>query len=336
MPKLIDVANYANVSISTASKALNNSPEISKETANRVMKAARELNYIFDRDNGRTIGIIAPEAIGNDYSVLVHNIQNILFRSGYLTLIGFSNFSTVEEIKLMQMFVEKNVDGIIMVRLGSESSAVELEKLKKKSDIAIIQIVLPTEGNNIAAVYDGYIVDEEHGIYIALEYLKELGHEKIVFITESLSKSRAGFFLDSAKKLDLNVSDSDVFMGVERFELGGYLRMKEVLQRKELPTAVFASYDNMAIGAMRAIKEAGLEVPGNISVVGFDDIQAARYLPISLTTVGVPFEKLAKISAESLLGRLKTSNLSSIIHVTLKPDLYVRDSTSAIKTMRAK
>ena len=338
MPKLHDIASYANVSVSTVSKVLNGSHEISRATANRVIRAAQELNYVFDSYNAKilnsaqkTIGVIAPEAISSYYSVLVHSIQSILSQNGFQTLAAFSNFSPLDEIKLLRMFAKKGIDGVIMIRAGSEYTTTELEKFKKESYLAVIQIVLQIEDNNISAGYDGYIVDEEYGIYCALKFLNELGHERIVFIGEPMTKLRVEFFLKSMKKLGLSAGEGNIFLGSERFELGGYLRMKDVLQNREQPTAVFAAYDNMAIGAMRAIQEAGLEVPGDVSVIGFDDIPISRYLRTPLSTIGVPFAKLAQLSVESLKERLKTGDSSGAVHGTIKPDFYVRESTEKVK-----
>lgn len=333
-----EIASRANVSVSTVSKALSNSPEISRATADRVIKASRELHYVCGKDDAgiisrtaRTIGVIGPEAISSYYSVLVHNIIDILFQNGYRALVGFSNLSPDEEVKLLHMFAEKGVDGIIMIRMGGEYTTIELEKFKKETDILVTQIILQIEGSNISAAYDGFIVDEEHGIYHALKHFRDLGHERIFFVGEERSKLRGKFFLNALRRLGLNAGDDNVFIGEEKFELGGYLRMKEVLQRPDLSSAIFAAYDNVAIGAMRAIKEAGLEIPADISIISYDDIQIARYLQTSLTTVGVPFEKLARISAESLLNRLKTGDMSSATHSTLKPDLYIRESTGLVK-----
>lgn len=338
MASLKDIARFAGVTVSTVSKALNGSREINKDTTNRIIKIAGELGYKSNKFNNllndvpsNIIGVIAPEVISGYYSVIIEEIQRIVQGAGYLMFAAFSNFKSGSEVELLHVFKGKKVDGILIIRSSSEDTTHELESFVKDNKIPVVQIVHSAlSGETAANCCDGFTIDDEFGISLAAQHLMEMGHKRIGFVGDEYSMQRLEHFKSFAKRNGLEVDNQLIKVGSERFELGGYMRMKEMLESGRRPTAVVASYDNIAIGAMHAIIEKGLRVPEDISVTGFDDIKSSSYLHKPLTTVAVPISELGKISAEALLKKVKNKDHEIIQHVILKPKLMVRETTAAV------
>lgn len=295
MVTLKDIAKRANVNVSTVSRALNDSSEINEDTKKLIRKIAEEMNYTPNMSaralTGKgtmSIGIIIPEVISGYFAQMVNFIEAELKQASYSLIVGMTHHDYREEIHYMDVFAKRKVDGIIMAFSMYKELEKSLHTMKYHYKIPMVLIQTFKHFTD----YDYIMVDDAQGIDSAIRHLHELGHREIGFLADQVS-SRLRFegFKMGMKNCGLKLNDRFVKIGNEMFEEGGYLQAKELLKEKELPTAIFAGYDHMAIGAMRAFQEQGLKVPEDISVVGYDNIREAAYLPMPLTTVSPPIRE---------------------------------------------
>jgi DNA-binding LacI/PurR family transcriptional regulator len=162
-----------------------------------------------------------------------------------------------------------------------------------------------------------------------VKHLVELGHSRIGFIGDTVSTQRMEVFSGFLRQTGMTVNDAYLKLGPERFEVGGYLRMKELLGARTPPTAVLAAYDDVAIGAMRAVHEAGLSVPHDISIMGIDGIEVGEYLTPSLTTIVGHTTEMAEAACGILMKKMGNPAFTVVQHVELNPELIIRQSTGA-------
>lgn len=342
MPKKItiyDVAQKAGVGIGTVSRAMNNCSNIQAETKSRVLQVARELNYqphavaqSLARRFTNTIAVIVPFFTNYFFVELLRAIQKILAIYEY-DLILYS----VDDIERSHIFLdrtirERRVDGVLYISLPFENKYVERVKL---STLPLILV------DTFHESLDSIFIENEAGAFLATEHLIRLGHQKIALITGNLRSLRAlerllGYKKAlQANKININknwVISCDDFLSEDGFnENAGYSAMKKILQQKnELPTAIFISSDIQAIGAIRAIREAGLSIPNDIAIVGFDDIQLAKFL--GLTTIHQPISELGRLAVERLRERIiQKDTQKTIYHKKLKTELIIRRTCGSVK-----
>lgn len=327
---LKDIAKIANMNISTVSRAINGSTDINPDTREKIIKIAQELNYnviktkkMLPESSSKTIGIITPEIVCGCYAQIVDSIEEKLTSEGYTIIIGCTGFKSSEELRMMQSFAHKEVEGIILIRSLDKSITDELIKFKKLFNIPLVQVDM----EYTIDVYDCIRFDDLAGISIAINYLIELGHKSIGFIGDYKSIRRKEKFESIMDNYGLHINKDYIKVGEQRFEKGGYLRMKEILTNEELPTAIIASYDLIAIGAMKAIYGSGLNIPKDISIIGIDNISITDYLEKALTTISVPYNDVGELASKIIIRKIKNKEYKVIQHVELKPELLVRDTT---------
>lgn len=335
MVTLKDIADKAGVNKSTVSRALSGKGIISEDKRAEISRIAEELGYvpnasakILAGEKAKTIGIILPEIDCNYYASVAGTIENRLKEMGYSLIIGQTGFEFENELHYLELFVRKNLDGIIFDLYNHNKFLMEFKRIKKSLNVPIVFIECPTTLTD----YDVINIDNYHGVDLAVEHLKSLGHKRIGFISEYLSSPvRLPAFTASLEKHGLPVDQTLIKIGKERLEEGGYLRMRELLTTNPTVTAVFASYDTMAQGAMKAIMEHGLRIPEDISIVGFDNIRESAYFSTPLTTVAPPVTEMGGMAVNILMDKTKNDASNLIQHVSLKPRLVIRNSTAKCK-----
>lgn len=257
---------------------------------------------------------------------MVKEIEKNIKGKGYSLIFGLTNFKYENEKHYLNLFLKRNVDGIICITLLNEQIAGELKQFKEKYNIPVVLVETLID----IPVYDYIKIDDHLGVSMAIEHLLDMGHKRIGFIGENLSKHRLNGYIDTLKKHDIKIDEELIKIGKERFEEGGYKRMNEILQLEQKPIAIFASYDDVAIGAMRAIYENGLKVPEDISVVGYDNVSVTSYLNKALTTVSRPVEEMGELAVSILLRKIE-DGFNVIQNTELKPELIVRETTAKLK-----
>ena len=322
------VADHLRLSPGTVSAVVNDSPaakHIPEHTRNRILTAVRELNYQANyfamslrKKRTYTIGLIANE-IGDSYGgSVIAGVESYLRQKNYFFLTGIHRHDSKLLETYSKLLLQRGVEGFITVDLNLPHS-----------------LPLPTvavAGHRHLKGVTNIILDHDRAARVALAHLLELGHRRIAFMkglpASADSADRWQGICAVAAQLGLKIDPELVVQiqsDVSSPELG-YPYAKTLLARNKPFTALFAYNDLSAIGAIRALNEAGLRVPDDVSVVGFDDIESAAFNNPALTTVRQPLRQMGEVAARALLERIE-GNGSGLEEIPVQPELVIRKST---------
>lgn len=322
------IADHLGLTPGTVSAALNNSPaarSIPAHTKNRIIEAAQALNYrpnFFARTlrlrRTYTIGVIAEE-IGDAYGAMViSGIEEYLRKNNYFFLTVIHRHDPKLLQTYAQMLLTRGVEGFITTDTS----------LNEKLALPTVAVA----GHQQVEGVTNIVLDHKRAAHLALEHLKNLGHEDIAFIKgqtlSSDSSARWNAICEVAEELNLRVRPelTTQLKGTDSTPAIGYPFAKELLARKVPFTALFAYNDISAIGSLWAFHEAGLRVPGDISVVGFDDTPGAAFANPPLTTVRQPLLRMGQIAAQALVDLIEGRG-ECVPEIAIEPDLVIRQST---------
>ena len=322
------IAHHLGLTPGTVSAALNNSAaarSIPARTKNRIIEAAQALNYrpnFFARTlrlkRTYTIGVIAEE-IGDAYGALViSGIEEYLRKNNYFFLTVIHRHDPKLLQTYAQMLMTRGVEGFIT----TDTSITE-------------QLVLPTvavAGHEHVEGLTNIVLDHKRAARLALEHLRDLGHEEIAFIKgqtmSSDSSVRWNAICEVAQQLGIRIRPELTIQleGVDSTPAIGYPFAKQLLARKQPFTALFAYNDISAIGSIWAFREAGLRIPEDISIVGFDDIPGAAFANPGLTTVRQPLVKMGQIAAQTVVDLIEGRG-EYVPEIAIEPEFVIRQST---------
>lgn len=322
------IADHLGLTPGTVSAALNNSSaarSIPEHTKQRILAAARELNYrpnFFARSlrlqRTYTIGVIAEE-IGDAYgSMIISGIEQYLRQNNFFFLTVIHRHDKKLLQTYSQMLQARGVEGFITV----DTSISE-------------QPALPTvavAGHQKVAGVTNIVLDHKRAVQLALEHLCDLGHRDIAFLKgqpfSSDSEVRWAAIEEVAEELGIRIRPELTVQieGTDSTPAIGYPVGKQLLARKKPFSAVFVYNDISAIGAIWAFREAGLRVPQDVSVVGFDDIPGAAFANPGLTTVRQPLTRMGQIAAQTLIDRIEEHD-AYVPEIAIEPEFVVREST---------
>jgi len=327
IPSLKELAEHLNLSPATVSLVMNRTKAASaipEETQRRIFQAAKELNYrpnFYARSlrmqRSFTIGILHPDL--SDYvALLTSGIEDYLMGEGYFYFAAGhrNNPELIEEYPLIML--DRSVEGIIAIDTPIMHS--------------LPLPVVIVAGHRTIEGATNVIIDHRRAAELALGHLVRMGHRDIAFMkgpkVSSDTEVRWQSICDVARNLNLEMKPS---LCVEMefstpFPDMGYPVVQRLLAGGERFTALFAFNDVSAIGAIRALRDAGLEVPESVAVVGFDDIPSAAYNTPSLTTIRQPLRRMGEIAARTLLDRLRKGTVPN--EVAVEPELVIRESTT--------
>lgn len=323
------LADHLNLSPATVSLVINRAKaasSIPKETQDRIFAAAKELNYrpnFYARSlrtqRSFTIGVLHPDL--SDYvALLTTGIEDHLTREGYFYFAAGhrNNPELIEEYPMIMM--DRSVEGIIVIDTPVNHTLP-------------LPVVAISGHRNIPGVTN-VILDHKRAAELALGHLARMGHRDIAFMkgprVSSDSETRWQSICEVAKAMDL-VMKPELCVEMEfstPFPDMGYPVVQKLLAGGKRFTALFAYNDVSAIGAIRALRDAGMEVPDDVAVIGFDDIPSAAYNTPSLTTIRQPLRRMGEIAAQTLLNRLRQAGASSR-EVAVEPELVIRESTTS-------
>jgi len=329
-----DIAKLAGVSVGTVSHVLNGTARVRKETREKVLKAIEELDYhpnsiarSLRRRKTGTIGFIMPalERSLDEPSYLMDFIAGIVDESkqhGFDLLIASESHSD-ELASYRRMVKSKKIDGcIITCTKKNDERLIYLFQEK----IPFVAFGRPHDDLKIPYID----VDGTLGVYKAVRYLLDLKHNRIGFINLPselvCSEDRLKGYIVALKERGIEIDPRLIIEG-KTTRFGGYQAMKKLLDLTPPPTAVMVASDLMALGAMKAIQEAGLVVGKDISIVGFDDIREAAYTNPPLTTVRQPVYKIGSLLCHMLIQLIEGENPESFV---ITPELIVRDSCAPL------
>ncbi len=320
------IAKAAGVNKTTVSKALMGSNDINKETAQRIRAMALELGYIqkrkFIEKRSTFIGIILPEINSSYYSDLVSKLSHCILQRGYTPLFTITDFKGSNEIKHLDEFIENGFAGIICLT-ENEFIAEKLKDSMKEGRAPILQIGLNINSND----FDNIFIDETMVIEYSLLHLKALGHKKIAFIGDEYANFRLKYFKKFMENNAIPLPEDYIVISKQRHMLAGYECAEKLLRSKDLPTAIIADYDDLALGAIRKFAEEGINVPDDISMIGIDNSAYAPYLPKSLTTIDGHVDEMCEIAVKILVNKIENRKFSIVQNVSIKPQLIIRETT---------
>ncbi|MGW6666350.1 LacI family DNA-binding transcriptional regulator [Peribacillus sp. NPDC055009] len=332
MIRIVDVAKEANVSTATVSRVISKSGTVKSDTKERVLKAIELLNYQpnvlarqLRRMETKTILVVVPDITNTFFSKVLRGIESVAMESGYQVLLGDALNNVDRESGYLNILQQKKADGMILLTARIDGQVVE--------DIAkqfpVVLACEYTEGFEIPTVS----IDNISSARKATEHLINLAHKRIGFLSgpfnSVLGRDRLKGYNQAMAQHSLPILSTMVQEGDFSYESGFNLTLK-LLANEVPPTAIFAANDEMAIGAIKAIKSKGLSVPGDISVVGFDDIKFASIFEPSLTTVAQPSFDIGRIAMELLIKIISKVNLEKSQYI-LDDKLVVRESCKRLK-----
>lgn len=325
-----DIAKAVGVSRTTVSRILSGKDSHSEETKRKVLEVAKKLNYtpnslaraIKTKKTGNIGAIIYREhkrVTSQFYSPIIEAIIEGAKEAGYGLFI-----MTDEDIEVpaAEAFIERRVDGVILISTIGE----KVIRRFKEQDVPVVLVNHVTSLKDIPYI----IIDEYKGVYEGIKYLIGKGHSRISYIGGPLTArcyiKRFEAYIAAMEDAGL-IPDSDLISFGESVYENGYISMKKFLELKEedRPTAVFAANDMMAVGAMRAIYEAGFKVPDDMELMGFDDIEFSKYTIPSLSTIHVPKEQMGR-KAVCMLKKLIDGEEIAQKELLLQTKLIIRGS----------
>jgi LacI family transcriptional regulator len=332
MTTIREVAKHANVSVATVSHVINGTRYVEAETKERVRDAIKSLGYrpnllarSLRRRETHTIGLIVPDNANPFFADFARVVEDAGFAEGYSVILCNSDRSETKEETYIDVLLSKRVDGLIFI-----SSTDRLDLLQHVRDVGVPLVVVDRDPGDLSV--SQVLVSNEQGGYLAGQYLAGLGHRRIGCIGGSSrhnpSWGRVTGFERALREAGVELPPHAIVQGDFRFA-SGEAAMAELLERDLGLTAVFATNDLMAIGAMITLRRAGLRVPDDISLIGFDNIlQAAAMIP-ALTTIEQPINELGKATVRLLLDQiLKRADEPGVAWIPTR--LIERESCRAI------
>lgn len=330
MANIKDVALHAGVSVTTVSHVVNGTRFVSEVARQRVEAAVRELGYVpsavarsLKHNTTRTFGMVIPNNSNPYFAEIIQGVEARCFAAGYNVILCNSNDDPERQAAYLRVLAEKRIDGLIFVVTGSDAVV--------RATLGSINTPLVLLDREVSGISSDLVeVNHVLGSQMATQHLLELGHPRVACISGppglSPSSQRRAGWKDALDKAGVERKESDLARG-DFTARGGYLAMQTLLKRRPRPTAVFACNDLMAFGALAAAREAGIAVPQQLSIVGFDDIELAAFSAPPLTTVAQPKLEIGTLAAELLLERVNTSRSESR-RVILDPEIKVRGTTA--------
>jgi LacI family transcriptional regulator len=337
---LRSLAEYLKLSPATVSVVINDSPAakaIPKHTKDRVLHAAHKLEYrpnFFARSlslrRGFMVGVLVPEISEGYAASIMRGIEDELLSERYFYFVASHRGKPDLIQEYPRMLIDRAVEGLILLN----TPVVEALRVP----------VVAISGHHRVRGVTNIAVDNKKATFAALEHLVGLGHRRIAFFKGHHGSADTEYrwkgILRAAAQLGIEVCPAltiqlqrDVENPGPSLPEEGYATAQELLATREPFTALFAFNDISAIGAVRAFRDAGLRVPEDVSVVGFDDIQAAAYLTPRLTTVRQPLRQMGEMAAKQLLMRISNGNGKVPQLISLAPELIVRESTGPARVL---
>jgi LacI family transcriptional regulator len=330
MVTIKDVAREARVSVATVSRVLNGSGPVSAETQHRIKEVAGRLRYVphggarsLITSKTDTLGVLLPDLYGEFFSEVIRGMDETAQRHGFHLIISRSH-ATKHGIETAMRAMRGRVDGVVAMSPDLDGESL----LNLPSTLPVVLLCSVSPGNEL----DSLTIDNCRGARSVVRHLISLGHKRIAIIKGAprnydaaerlrgyrLALKEAGLRPERALELEGGFT-----------EAGGYAAALQVLEMDSPPTAIFAANDSMAIGALSALRESGVQIPEQMAVVGFDDIPLARYMDPPLSTVRVPICDLGARAVEMLLHGVSHKNGHPRRRERVSTELVIRQSCGA-------
>jgi LacI family repressor for deo operon, udp, cdd, tsx, nupC, and nupG len=327
MSNIKDVAKLAGVSTATVSRVLANNYPVANKTKNRVLEAVQSLNYEPNRmarnlrkRETKTVIVLLPDLKNPFFSEVIRGMEDVAAREGYHLFLGNTNNDVEREREYIKMLNEQMADGLILTtaRIGKD----DILQLSEKKPLVLACEYL--EGTDIPCVS----IDNIGSARRATNHLISLGHKRIAHLSGPINvvlcRDRMNGYLQALHSKGIPVDESLMEAGDFSID-SGYLLTRKLLSLERRPTAIFAANDEMAIGAIKAVKEAKLSVPEDVAIVGFDNIPISTIIEPALTTISQPKYIIGKTAMEMVLNLIKKVPIPRH-QMVLPEELIIRES----------
>jgi DNA-binding LacI/PurR family transcriptional regulator len=330
MVTIYDIAKKTGFSVTTVSKALNNYTDVSQKTRDAILEAVKEMGYLpnshartLKTKKSWTIGVIFVESTGLGmqhpfFSAVIESFRKNVEKLGYDLLFASRNISNQKK-SYLEHFRYRGVDGVVIVCFNNND-----EQVHELMGDVLPSVAIELESEQSSVIFSDNIA----GSIKAVEFLYSLGHRQIAHIGGNpisfSSEQRLRGYRMAMDSLGLVIPDQYV-VGGEFSREAGYEGMKALLQISQPPTAIFAAGDNIAIGAIEAIREQGYDVPTDFSIVGFDDIELSRFINPPLTTIRQNTDLIGKMASEQIVKQIDQKE-KMIESITVPVELVIRQS----------
>lgn len=324
-----DVARMAGVSTSTVSHVINKDRFVSEAIREKVEAAVKELNYApsalarsLKLNQTRTIGMLITASTNPFYSELVRGVERSCFERGYSLVLCNTEGDEQRMNRNLETLMQKRVDGLLL--LCTETHQPSKEIIQRYPSIPTVMMDWAPFDGTSDLIQDNSLLGGD----MATQYLIDKGHTRIACITGPLDKTPARLrlegYLSAMERAGLAIPDGYRITGDFEFN-GGFEAMQKLLAQKPRPHAVFIGNDAMAFGAYQALYQAGLRVPDDMAVIGYDDIELASYMTPPLTTIHQPKDELGELAIDVLIHRMAQPTLQQQ-RLQLTPVLMERGS----------
>ena len=330
MATIKDVAALAGISYTTVSHVLNKTRPVSEHVRVKVEAAIAELDYVpsavarsLKARSTATIGLLVPNSVNPYFAELARGIEDACERNGYCVILCNSDDNPQKQRSYLRVLLEKRIDGLIVASVGEDQ-----DLLDSLGGVRTPMVIVDRALDGVEA--DLVRIDHEQGAYLATRHLLELGHREIATIggpvDTGVSQLRLAGFRRAMAEADVRIAPGHVLHS-DFTSPGGHAAAARLLDG-ERPTAIFAGNDMIGFGVLRAAAERNIDVPGELSVIGFDDIELSRYVYPSLTTVGQSIRELGESAAGLLLSRIVTPRRDgAAVQRIVAPRIVLREST---------
>ena len=327
-----DVAKAAGVSYSTVSRALTGSPEISEETRSRILQICKEMNYTVNtvarsmvKKSTKLLGLIIPSVNNPFMSELAYHVDRQARARGYNIILCNSSRDPEQERELFELMIGRQVDGILLSPAGMESYEKLYPYLSRIPTVFI--------GETLREMPESYVsVDNFRGAQMGVEYLYKLGHREILYFGRRRGSMthqlRAEGYAAACEHYGLTPHYCNNSFSSSSIKYG-YQLAKQLFSQELRYTAIFAATDTNALGIMQAAEEVNLRIPGDLSLLGFDNIRDGSLPRIGLSTIEQPKKMLASVAVETLLDKIQNDR-DGYSHRILSPALVERSSCAPL------
>jgi LacI family transcriptional regulator len=330
MSTIRDVARRAGVSTMTVSRVINSSGYSSRDARTRVERAIAELGYVpnavarhLRSKQTMTIALVLSDITNPFFTTIARGVEDVAGPRGFGVMFCNTDESSTEENAYLHMLIQRQIDGVLLV--PASTSAAPLKLLREhRVPVVVVDRRVPSRVDQVRC-------DSEAGAHVLVRHLVELGHRRIAMLTGRRAISTA---VDRVAGYERALADVGVDLHGELVRYGGfglaggYRMAKEVLAATPRPTAMFAANNFIAFGAIRALREAGLQVPDDMSLVCFDDLPEEWLIDPFLTVVDQPAYDMGRQAAELLFERLDAAAPSASRQIIMPGEFIVRRSTA--------
>ena len=329
-----DIAREFNVSISTVSKALNDSYEISETTKEKIQKYAKENNYkpnfnalSLKNRSTKTIGVILPTMLNYYFAQVFKGIEKTALKEGYKVITCISNQSHAKELETIEMLSNGSIDGFLLSLAKETELNEKFDHFKESIENGTPIVMFDRVAKSISC--DKVTTDDVNGVADAVKYLYKKGHKKIAFVSTMndlyIGQKREEGYKKGLESVGLSF-DNDMILNISEKDYKKYKNKVRPFIKSTDIDAVITTGESVAISVMKAVKKAGKKIPKDVAVIAFSNGILARHSSPKMTTISQHGEQIGETAAQILIDKLEKKN-KEVVTKVIKTDLVIRDST---------